>query len=109
MGHYVRDFLEKKTSIVAATVNDEGKQEEEKIFIQINEHEFRNGTKQAIETKIYNAFMFAINTTINAIAQILNPSWIFIDNQSTVDLFCNADLLIEMHEVDEGFIIHCNI
>ena len=53
--------------------------------------------------------MFAINTTINAIAQILDPSWIFLDDQSTDDLSSNADLLIDMHEVDEGFIIHCNI
>ena len=66
------------------------------------------GIVRRTKTKGYNAFMFVISATINAIVCILDPNWILLDNQSTVDLFCNCDLLIDIHEVDEELIIHCN-
>ena len=38
----------------------------------------------------------------------INPNWILLDSQSTVDLFCNADLLSNLRVVKEKLSIHCN-
>ena len=56
----------------------------------------------------YNTFMVIISVTINMIVWILNPKYILLDNQLTVDLFCNAALLIDIHKMDEELIIPYN-
>ncbi len=35
-------------------------------------------------------------------------SWLLLDNQSTVDVFSNGDLLQDIHEVDQTLTIRCN-
>ena len=63
---------------------------------------------QQTKTQGYNAFMFITSAMIDTIACMLDPNWMLLDSQSIVILFCNADLLIDIHEVDEELIIHCN-
>ena len=38
----------------------------------------------------------------------INPNWILLDSQSTVDLFCNAELLTDLRVVKGTLKIHCN-
>jgi hypothetical protein len=35
-------------------------------------------------------------------------SWLLLDNQSTVDVFCNADMLVDIHTADRRMYIRCN-
>jgi hypothetical protein len=30
------------------------------------------------------------------------PTWLLLDNQSTVDVFANGDMLEDIHQVDNG-------
>ena len=48
--------------------------------------------------------MFIISATINKISCTLDLNWILLGNQSTIELFCNIDLLIHIHEVDADFL-----
>lgn len=38
----------------------------------------------------------------------LPKTWILLDNQSTVDVFCNGELLTDIRESTESMEIHCN-
>ena len=38
----------------------------------------------------------------------LPKTWILLDNQSTVDVFCNGDLLTDIRENTKYKEIHCN-
>ena len=40
--------------------------------------------------------------------QILSKSWVLLDNQSTVDVFCNRSLLTNVHETNKIMNIQCN-
>jgi hypothetical protein len=36
------------------------------------------------------------------------PTWLLLDNQSTVDVFANGDMLEDIHEVDDKMAIASN-
>ena len=40
--------------------------------------------------------------------QILSKSWVLLDNQSTVDVFCNRSLLTNVHETNKIMNIRCS-
>ena len=40
--------------------------------------------------------------------ETIPQSWVLLDNQSTVDVFCNSDLLDDIHDSDHPLAIHCN-
>jgi len=35
-------------------------------------------------------------------------SWILLYSQSTVDVFCNEKMLMNIHDAKRHFILHCN-
>jgi hypothetical protein len=54
-----------------------------------------------------------LNTEDAAVLQIRNDgklpkSWFLMDNQSTVNVFCNSNLLTNVRESAESMKIHCN-
>jgi hypothetical protein len=36
------------------------------------------------------------------------PTWLLLDNQSTVDVFANGDMLEDIHQVDDQMVIASN-
>jgi hypothetical protein len=36
------------------------------------------------------------------------PTWLLLDNQSTVDVFANGDMLKDIHQVDDEMVIASN-
>lgn len=43
-----------------------------------------------------------------AAAGQISKNWVLLDNQSTVDVFCNEKLLTNVRESDTSMEIHCN-
>ena len=46
--------------------------------------------------------------TFNMSSTLIPRSWILLDNQSTVDIFCEASLLDDIHESSDTMTIQCN-
>ena len=51
-----------------------------------------------------NAFMFSFYQVNGSIP----TTWVLLDSQSTVDVFCNPQLLVNIRRNAEGMRIHCN-
>ena len=48
------------------------------------------------------------NVLTTTFAHLIPPTWILLDNQSTIDVFSNPDLLSGIHKVDRTMNIYCN-
>ena len=48
------------------------------------------------------------STVLSQTKERINPDWILLDNQSTVNVFCNAKLLGNIRQVKQYMYIYCN-
>ena len=54
------------------------------------------------------SFSFTHQTHGNKNQESILHTWVLLDNQSTVDVFWNKELLKDIHEADTTLDIHCN-
>lgn len=48
------------------------------------------------------------NHSFHMTSSSIPSTWILLDNQSTIDVFCEASLLTNVHKVTDQMTIHCN-
>ena len=57
---------------------------------------------------VWGHFMFHTNHTKWAITRAISMSWVILDNQFTVDIFCSRELLTDIHIFKDKVHIHSN-
>jgi hypothetical protein len=62
-----------------------------------------NGTEMSRDEDGPGGWSFSQASTM-----AIPPTWVLLDNQSTVDLFCNGNLLVNIREVDSRMNVRCN-
>lgn len=63
---------------------------------------------EGMELMTYATTESAIMFTQQAQAPLIPSNWVLLDNQSTVDVFANAELLQDINQSDESLTVHCN-
>ena len=99
-GHYATDCPELAAERAAGTTN--AQTGTTLLMAGIADGEFDDGDKTSF-TFVNHGITLQIGSD-----GCVPKSWILLDNQSTVDVFYNPDLLTDIREVEESMSIHCN-
>ena len=62
-------------------------------------------THRTVSTDNAMQVSHVLSITQGALRNRIPSNWILLDNQATVDIFCNKDLLNDIHEVDQGIMV----
>jgi hypothetical protein len=107
-GHYSTECPKTKTTMAAtgtagtATANTQSGVE--LVTTAISSGEFD-------DLEMHSSFQFiCAGTTLTTASTHIQipPTWILLDNQSTIDVFCNKQLLVNIHKTNSTMSIHCN-
>jgi hypothetical protein len=78
------------------------------LMAAIENGEFDSDEKRAHQFLMHNGVVLQSNgKEVNTAAHIPN-TWILLDNQSTIDVFQNRNLLTNIRQADGHMDIHCN-
>jgi hypothetical protein len=106
-GHYSNECTKPKTSgstgTTHTTTNEEEEEEENAVAL------LNNGASSGEFDEMHASFHFMIGHSLTTESFHTIPStWLLLDNQSTIDVFCNRALLSNIKTSDRSMSIHCN-
>jgi Reverse transcriptase (RNA-dependent DNA polymerase)/Zinc knuckle len=104
-GHYSSECPKAKTVAAAGAVGTANTQSGVELVMNAA------ASGEFDDSEMHASFQFICDgttlTTASTYIQI-PPTWILLDNQSTIDVFCNKQLLVNIHKTNSTMSIHCN-